>query len=783
MPDLLPICEVGPINRLRSIIERLGLWILLGLLAAVIFFTIQIPKIDINANTDGFIEEESETVATYYETRGDWGTDEFAAFCVTADDWFTPEGIARLKEINADLAAVDYVGHTVSILDVPLLRQQPDEKPSLLGLFRLLKQLGDPDADLARAKAEHAEHQLTVDNLISRDGRHLNVLAFLDWSQMEGHAKADINERRLKLVEGVRRVAEKWNARLREPVRLSGIPIIQITMFQNMKGDLIIFGIASLALFTLAFFFFYRRIRFVLMPVVCCLLPPLTMLGGMAFFKVPLGFVTSNMPVLLFVLILPYTVYFIERYRERRLEIPEEDGLSSTLHALAAVIVPCTFSMATTVAGFVALGASKIIPIRDFGQTMTIGMGIGFLIVFVFIATASRRLPGLTFQRRAGENANNDQPRGLVRIFERITLKSPITIVVSSLILLAIAIIGVRQLTAESKFSSYFWPGSEVYQGLEFIDQKMGGTTWVEIILTSEDPGYFHSDDGLAAIETAQSYFDKVAATGNILSLAQLRDEMRKTFKPEWFPTLTDQAILQGLNLVAGDLIKQTTSQDFKTTRITVRMKETTPDLDRSAILAGLRNHLAEHADTIGHLNPQVTGVFPVYVEMIEQLVGGQRHSVLFVATAVFLMLLFLFRSPILAILVLIPQAVPVTVVLGIIGFAGIPLDLVTVMIASIAIGVGIDAAIQYTMRYRSELAQTGDHRLALTRTHATVGRAIWIATSIIISGFAILLLSNFFPSVWFGLFTSIAMLFSQLATLTLLPSLFLLTKYPKPPK
>ena len=147
---------------------------------------------------------------------------------------------------------------------------------------------------------------------------------------------------------------------------------------------------------------------------------------------------------------------------------------------------------------------------------------------------------------------------------------------------------------------------------------------------------------------------------------------------------------------------------------------------------------------------------------------------------AVYLILLVLFRSPVLSLLVLLSQALPVTVLLGVMGWTGIPLDLVTVMIASIAIGVGIDAAIQYTMRFRRELSATGDREDALRRSHATIGRAIWIATSIIIAGFAILVLSDFFPSVWFGLFTALAMLISQLATLTMLPALFLLTGYPR---
>ena len=174
-------------------------------------------------------------------------------------------------------------------------------------------------------------------------------------------------------------------------------------------------------------------------------------------------------------------------------------------------------------------------------------------------------------------------------------------------------------------------------------------------------------------------------------------------------------------------------------------------------------------------MNVRVTGVFPVYSQMLETLIAGQKWSAVAVPVAVFLMLIVLFRSPLIALIVLVPQALPATVLLGVMGWVGIPLDLVTVMIASIAIGVGIDASIQYAMRFRSELERCGNVREAIRRSHATVGRAIWVATTIIVAGFGILVLSEFFPSVWFGLFTALAMLISQLATLTVLPSLFLL--------
>jgi predicted RND superfamily exporter protein len=764
----------------RKVLEQCWWLILLGLLGAAVFLCAAIPRLDINSNTDAFIEEDSPEVAVYYETREDWGTDEFAVVCVTAEDWFTPEGMARLQEIEADLLAVEFVQSTMSILDVPLLRQEPEKKPKIFFNKEPPVFLGNAGVDLEAAKREHQGHKITEGNLISADGRSLNVLAYLDWRKQDGKLIPPINERRTLLVQGVRKVAEKWNGRLEEPVRLSGVPMIQITLFENMRADLIVFGVASLLLFTLSFALVYRRWRFVVIPMLCCLLPPVMMVGGMAYLGISIGFVTSNMPVLLFVLMLPYSVYFIEAYRERRAAFPEEDGLASSLEALRVILLPCLFSCATTLAGFVALGASKVIPIRDFGQAMTVGMALGFVVVFLFIAGLSRLLPGLKVQLPS-EISERKTP-AWVRVLERLTLGSPKLVVGVSLLILGVSLLGVWRISAESKFSSYFWPHSEVYQGLEFIDSEMGGTTWVEVVLKSEEEGYFRKKKGLRALEVVEEYFHEVPETGNIMSLISLRDEIRKTFRSDWFPLLSDGILLTQIAKQSPELVGQTTSKDFKTSRITVRMMETAPTLNRQRILDGLDVHLKTHEKAFGDVKIDVTGIFPVYAELLQQLMTGQRQSVVWVAGAVFLMLLVLFRSPVLSLLILVSQMLPAAVVLGLIGWLGIPLDLVTVMIAAIAIGVGIDAAIQYTMRFRRELAETGDLRRALHRAHATIGRAIWIATSIIVVGFIILVLSKFFPSVWFGLFTALAMLIGQLATLTVLPSLFLLTGYPKSP-
>jgi predicted RND superfamily exporter protein len=696
--------------------------------------------------------------------REEWGTDEFVILCVTGDDWFSPGGIARLREFEAELKEVPFVASTMSILDIPLLRQDPGRETGLLSLLsfrRNMTSLREDNVDVAAAREELVSHELAVGNLISADGRSLNLLAYMSWEKdAQGGYTPPINERRTRMVEGVRELAADWNGRLREPVRISGIPFITITLFEGMRHDLVVFGTTSLLVFILAFAILYRTPRFVIIPIFCSLIPAVAMLGGMAFLEIPIGFVTSNMPLLVFVLMLPYSVYFVERYRERRALHPGEAGFDSSLAALRAIGLPCLFSCVTTLAGFGALATSHIIPIRDFGRTMT------------------RRLRGL-----AVVDARSDGYRsstGIVRLLERITLARPGAVAAISAGILALAVAGALRLSAENKFTGYFWPGSEVYEGLEFIDQQMGGTTWIEILLKSDTADTFRTSEGLRALEVTGDYFESVDETGNILSLTRLRDELRKALPIDRVSLLGDATLLKLIRVASPELVSQMTDADFRTGRVTVRMKETAPTLHRQRILDGLHEHLDSRPDVYGGLEAEVTGVFPVYAELLSQLIDGQRQSLVVVPCAVYLMLLLLFRSPLLSLLVLLSQLLPAAVLLGVMGWAGIPLDLVTVMIAAIAIGVGIDASIQYTLRFRRELDACGNRGIALRRTHATIGRAIWIATTIITMGFSILVLSDFFPSVWFGLFTAGAMLISQLATLTTLPSLFLLTGHPR---
>ena len=512
----------------------------------------------------------------------------------------------------------------------------------------------------------------------------------------------------------------------------------------------------------------------------------LLIVGWMGWQEMKISLITSNLPVLLFVLMLPYTVYFVERYRERRAADPSEEAQRSTFQAARGIFLPCLFSCMTTMAGFAALTTSGTVPVRNFGQMMAIGMAIGLLIVFLAIPSMSRPFPGMRVRGRAGTGAGT---RGLVRLFERASLRVPGLVVLFSALLLGVSVWGATRITAEVKFTEYFWPRSEVYQGLEYIDQRMGGTTSLEIMLESEEDGFFLTQPGFDALAAVERFFASVPETGTNTSLLSLESELAKRNEKLARKVLT----IFYAHPMGRTVIATYVTQDFRTARVFVRMRETAPTLHRNDILRRLRAHLAE-APELEELAVCETGIFLLYANMLNSLIASQKQTFLLVILAIFLMvfllmlLMFRFRSPLktlahgllMAFLVLLPQVLPAVVMLGVMGWLQIPLDLVTVMIASIAMAVGIDAAIQYTARYRAELAVDGDHRAALSRSHATIGRAIWIATTVIVVGFCVLMLSDFKPSVWFGLFTAIAMLMSQFAALTVLPSLFVLTGLPK---
>ncbi|MBI2930102.1 MAG: MMPL family transporter [Planctomycetes bacterium] len=821
----------------RSLLR--GWWaILLAFAALAAWAGTLLPDFSVEAGTDVLLNEDDPDLAYYNESRADWAYDEYVIVCChRKEGWFSPEAMALLRDFTDRLERVPHAKTVLGITKVPLLRNVPG---ALLPVpVTLVDPKGELDArvNLEKAKKELLGHTQAVGNLISANGQDTSILVYLDLpedivvtepermrlmarredaeAQKRLHevveprfkaGKVELNRRREMFVNVIRELAREWSPKFDEPVRLSGLSHININLLEHIRSDLSTFGVASFALFTLALLLIYRRPRWVALPMVACALPVVVILAVMVSADRKVTVITSNLPVLLFVLMLPYSVYFVERYRERRTLYPDEDPKVSTARAPMEIWIPCLYSCTTTMAGTASLMTSGINPVRTFGLMMTVGMAMGLATIMLFLPSAHLSLPGVTVTGAGAASELGGPLKALVAL----CLRRPAVVLGASVALLAVSIWGATRLKVETKFIDYFRPSSEIYQGLDYIDNRMGGTTPLEVILESdvkrrlecetcakvvapadldgekkcracgkkpkERPGFFETPAGLAAIEAVGRFFDTVPETGNVRSFKTLVDEVRKAVK------MKEEPLIRTVASMAKEQAAEFCNRDFSVSRVLVRMKETAPTLNRNRILAGLRVHLASLQEKeLKGVRARPTGIFLLYANMLNSLIESQKDTFLMVVGAIFTMLCVLFRNPLLAAIVLVPQVLPVFVVLGVMGFAGVPLDMVTVMIASVAMGVGIDAAIQYTVRYRIELAATGgDVAQAIRRSHATIGRAIMIATSIVFTGFVILALSRFVPTMYFGLFTGLAMLMGLLASLTALPSAFVVLRYPR---
>jgi predicted RND superfamily exporter protein len=795
-------------NRFQRLIAR-GKWVLIAaFLAAGAGASWLLRDFGVEAGTDVLLDQSDKYLAFYNQSRADWESDEYVIVCCRRNEgWFTPASIEILNDFSRTLKGLPHARKVFSMARVPLLRQQPP----VMGLpvpTYLADEKGvlNPKINLEKARAELLQHTQALGNLISADGRDLSILVYLDVPEGVGRLEPERNRllgkprddataarlreieapyqaaiqetniRRSALVEAIRRRAAEWRPKLDEPVRLSGLPIINIVLKEHIRADISTFGIVALTVFTLTFFAVYRRARWVVFPIVSCVLPVLMMLALMVVMGKKMTVITSNMPVLLFVLTLPYTVYFIERYLERRSADPAEDPAVTATRAPLEIWSPCLFSVLATMAGTAAHIPSGIMPVRTFGIMMTIGMAFSLAVVMLFLPSTVVSLPG-TPGRSAGPAA---EPRGPLRALLALVLRAPLAVVLFSLAVLGVSLWGMTKIRVETKFIDYFHQKSEVYQGLDYIDNRMGGTTPFEVILSKDTPGFFKSPEGLAALDAVGKFFEATPETGNVRSLKTFVDEARKAFADKEGKVRVKEA--QIVNLVTGmakENVREFCNADFTRSRVLVRMRETDPNLNRKQILRRLAVHL-ESQQALEGVEARPTGVFLLYANMLDTYWPNTKKTFFLATAAIWLMLTLLFRSPIMALLVILPEVLPVFLVLGVMGFAGIALDMVTVIIASVALGIGIDAAIQYAVRFRNELARAGDIAEAIKRSHATIGRAILIATSIVFAGFAMLCFSKFVPTIYFGLFTGLAILMGLFASLTTLPASFLLLKYPR---
>ena len=618
-------------------------------------------------------------------------------------------------------------------------------------------------------------------------------------------------------VDVVRNIAQRYRGNAE--IFLGGVSMITADMLTYIKSDLMVFGAALVAFIIIVLAFIFRQWRFVILPLATCLTSVALMLGWLSWIDWRLTVISSNFVALLLIMSFAFTIYVVVRYRELHAQHPHWSQADLVMKTVQVMAEPCFYSALTAIVAFMSLVQSGIRPVIDFGWMMTIGLGVAFILSFVIVPAGLMLLP------KGEPKDRGDGSAKMTLRFSRIAEFHGGKVLLVTLIATVISIYGLSKLVVENRFIDYFHSDSEIHKGLSVIDKQLGGTATLEIIVDApvaqaatdttaaknEDDPFAEpanatpaptteNDDPFAAEPSNNSPMPKVVnsywfTTGGLDQIKQLHDYLESL--PEVGKVQSLAIAYQVAQDINGDklnnfelgvmrnslspeikdfLIAPYLSDEQQQARITLRIKETTPNLKRAELVERIRAFAIEKA---GFKPEQVhfTGMLILYNNMLQSLFKSQISTIFVVFISIMLMMLLLFRSFSIALIAILPNILAAGIVLGGMGLVGIPMDMMTTTIAAIVVGIGVDQSIQYFYRFKEEFAVCGNYIEAMHKSHASIGRAMYYSSATIVIGFSILALSQFIPSIYFGVLTAFAMFTAIIGTLTLLPKLILMFK------
>ena len=625
-------------------------------------------------------------------------------------------------------------------------------------------------------------------------------------------AKAEVDHKR---VAQIRELIEDY--RDRATIFLGGPDMITADMITFIKSDLTVFGAGILVFIIATLALIFRQIRFVVLPLITCTLCLVIILGFLSWIDWRLTVISSNFVLLLLIITLALTIHLIVRYRELQSNNPESNQHELVSQTVISMAKPCLYTVLTTIVAFTSLVVSDIRPVIDFGWMMTMGISLALVIAFITIPA------GMVLLGKGSYTSLKDNSSAFTAKFAWLTEHYGTLILLTALSLAALSAYGISKLEVENRFIDYFRSDTEIYRGMETIDTALGGTTPLDIIIqapvfdepaindveefesTDDDysldddyafedeygdmeeelaqddasgltESYWFSSTGLADLEKLQTFIDAQPEVGKVNSLVQLYVVARDLSNRD----LNDLEIAIMRQNLSDEIYQQMVApyllEDIDEARIQLRAMETGGQLRRAELLEKIHQYAIDEVG-IAPKNIRFTGILVLYNNMLQSLYKSQIVTLGAVFIGIMIMFLVLFQSVKISIIAILPNFLAAGIVLGSMGIFGIPLDMMTITIAAIAVGIGVDHAIHYLTRFKREFSLDSNYIGAMHRAHASIGQALFYTSITIIAGFSILALSNFIPSVYFGLLTGLAMLAALLGSMTLLPQLIIISK------
>lgn len=793
------------------------------LLAAYVAFSGG-SRFELDASAEALVLEGDQDMINYRQVAERFGSSEFLVVTYTPP-WplFSEQSLSLLKQMRDELKVLPRVDSINSLLDVPLLENPPVPVAELINNIKSLEQ---PGVDIEMAKKELSNSPL-YDNLLLNlqhnttaiqinrpfDHKHRAYTSAREalWAkQVKTELTAQEQAEITRLNKSIKTLNANNAAVLHEDIKairailkpyqkvaevhLGGVPMIADDMITFVENDMYTFGLGVFLFLVVTLMIIFRRVRWVIIALACSTLTVAVMVGVLGLFKWRVTVISSNFVSLLLIMTMSMCIHLIVRYREAHAQSPDASQWDLVKETIDHMFKPCFYMALTTMVAFNSLIFSGIRPVIDFGWMMATGVMVALGVVFIFFPIFVM----LAGRSTEAQNAKDHSP--ITDVFAWLTLKHGNKVIAANVLLLVVSVMGLAKLQVENSFISYFHESTEIHQGMKVIDQRLGGTTPLEIILNfpvvaddweqeenddfffdeeeeEEDPTkYWFTSEKVSRIKAVHEYLHEQPEIGKVTSLAtmvQVAESINGSELGSFELALLYGAIPDEFKAIVLDPY---VSPENGQARINLRVYDSQPDLKRAELLKRIEHDLV-HKVGLNDDEFMLAGMMVLYNNMLQSLFASQILTLGAVFIGIMLMFMLLFRSWKMALIAIVPNLLSAAVVLSVMGWLGIPLDMMTITIAAISIGIAVDDTIHYIHRFTEEFAIVKNYQQAVENCHASIGKAVYYTSLTVIVGFSILSLSNFIPTIYFGLLTGLAMFVALLLVLTLLPKLLMTFK------
>ena len=771
------------------------------LLIAILNFGYYSKDFRLDASSETLLIEGDPDLIYLTEVTERYGSKEFLILTYTPnDEMISDASINNLLSLKYKIQSLDWVHSVITLLDIPLLNNSDTPLQERLTDFKTLK---DEDVDKNRGFKEILTSPVFRNFVISEDGKTSGIIVNIKKNDKLNNFKNKSKQEIDYLKDKIKKQNHQNILEIRETIKsyedigkihLGGIPMIADDMMSFIKSDIIVFGLGVFLFIIITLWFVFRKLIWIIVPISSCFFSVVIMMGILGLLGWKVTVISSNFIALMLILTMAMNIHLSTRFLQLRQNHPDKEILDLIILTTGKMFWPILYTVLTTIIAFLSLIFSEIKPIIDFGWMMTLGLITSFIITFTLLPSL------INFVPKENISLNKYEDSKITSFFGSASINNQKSIFIITTLVIILSLVGISRLEVENSFINYFSKNTEIYKGMKLIDEKLGGTTPLEIILKfpeqiktksndddefedwdeedeQNDEKYWFTKDKIDKISSVHNYLDSLPQVGKVLSFSSIIDVATLLNNNKPLGTLEMGLLYSKIpESIKTEIINPYISIDDNEARISLRIIDSQENLRRNDLIKKI-NYDLKNKIGLNESEFKLAGVLILFNNLLQSLFKSQILTLGLVMIGIFAMFIILFRNIKLSLIGVVPNFIAAFFILGIIGLLGIPLDMMTITIAAITIGIAVDNSIHYIYRFKEEFSETNDYNKTLKICHSTVGKAILNTSITIVFGFSILVLSKFIPTIYFGIFTALAMLLAMISVLTLLPSLILLIK------